>query len=114
MFLIIQNFRNVFLAVLFIGNLFGCTDQTAQNDPVKITSAKWPSTFGFGRAALLEEIDSLNHDVSPDGEGLPPGSGNVIDGARIYSQKCVRCHGRTGKEGPYNKLVAIYKETDSL
>jgi len=112
MFLVFNNFRKVFAAVFFIGSLLSCAEPK-QDNAVQLHSSEWPSSFGFGRAASLKEIDSLNIDVSPDGEGLPPGSGNVVDGAKFYSQKCARCHGRTGREGPYNKLVAIDK-TDSL
>ena len=32
-------------------------------------------------------------DVSPTGEGLPPGQGTVKQGARIYAEKCAACHG---------------------
>ena len=36
--------------------------------------------FGLGRDALPEEIAAWNKDVSPDGTGLRPGSGNAHDG----------------------------------
>ena len=35
----------------------------------------------------------------PDGAGLPPGSGTAAQGAPIYAQKCVACHGEGGKGG---------------
>ena len=35
----------------------------------------------------------------PDGAGLPPGSGTAAQGAVIYAQKCVACHGEGGKGG---------------
>jgi cytochrome c len=46
-----------------------------------------------------------NLDVSPSGEGLPPGSGTVRDGATVYAAKCASCHGSTGQEGPQDRLV---------
>jgi cytochrome c len=87
-------------------------------DPVKFAdsydSSAWPATFGLGRVALAREIDSLNIDVRPDGEGLPEGSGTVLQGKYIYIAKCAICHGHTGTEGPYAKLVGIFHESDSI
>jgi S-disulfanyl-L-cysteine oxidoreductase SoxD len=42
--------------------------------------------------------------VSPDGSGLPVGSGSVSDGKAIYENKCVACHGLTGEQ-PGNQLA---------
>ncbi len=64
-----------------------------------------PERFGFGRAASDEEIRAWDIDVMPDGEGLPAGSGTVLDGAVVYAAKCAWCHGATGTEGPFNPLV---------
>lgn len=49
--------------------------------------------FGLGREALPEEIAAWNLDVSPDGTGLPVGSGSVEDGEMIFSESCAVCHG---------------------
>lgn len=49
--------------------------------------------LGLGRAALPEEIAAWNHDISPNGEGLPIGSGSVEDGEMIFSENCAVCHG---------------------
>lgn len=65
----------------------------------------WPETFGFGTKATDEDIIRWNIDVMPDGTGLPRGSGSVSEGALIYQSKCSVCHGVTGTEGPYDKLV---------
>jgi len=43
--------------------------------------------------------------VTPDGHGLPPGSGTAAAGKAIYAARCVTCHGATGKEGPQDVLV---------
>lgn len=74
----------------------------------------WPSSFGFGRIASAREIDSIDIDVNPQGVGLPAGSGNVHFGKQVYAAKCEICHGKNGREGPYNKLVAVFHEADSL
>ncbi len=49
--------------------------------------------LGLGRAALPEEIAAWNLDVSPDGTGLPEGSGSVEYGETVFSENCASCHG---------------------
>jgi mono/diheme cytochrome c family protein len=61
--------------------------------------------YGLGRPASDEEIRAWNMDVSPTGEGLPPGRGTVKQGAQVYAEKCAACHGLSGVEGPKDKLV---------
>ena len=51
------------------------------------------SMLGLGREALRQEIDAWDLDVSPDGTGLPAGSGSVADGEVLFSDKCATCHG---------------------
>lgn len=60
---------------------------------------------GLGRPATEAEIRAWNSDVSPTGEGLPPGRGTVKQGAQVYAAKCAGCHGPTGVEGPQDRLV---------
>ena len=50
-------------------------------------------TFGLGRAALPEEIAAWDGDVSPDGTGLPVGSGDALIGEEIFADQCAACHG---------------------
>lgn len=68
-------------------------------------TANWPNSFNFGRVATDKEVDSINIDVSPNGTGLPVGSGTASKGKLIYAAKCSVCHGETGMEGPFNILV---------
>ncbi len=49
--------------------------------------------FGLGRAALPEEVAAWDGDVSPDGTGLPVGSGDALIGEEIFAEKCAVCHG---------------------
>lgn len=72
------------------------------NQPKEIEQ---PLYYGFGRAASTAEIDSLDIDISPDGKGLPIGSGISREGRKIYVSKCAVCHGANGVEGPFNALV---------
>jgi cytochrome c len=61
--------------------------------------------FGFGRLATANEIKAWDIAISPDGTGLPAGSGTAAQGAVLYRQKCAMCHGPTGTEGPAERLV---------
>ena len=64
-----------------------------------------PARYGLGRPATPEEIRAWGVSVMPDGTGLPSGSGTAIQGEAIFGQRCARCHGPTGVEGPFDRLV---------
>ncbi|MGC1487380.1 MAG: c-type cytochrome [Albidovulum sp.] len=49
--------------------------------------------LGLGRPALPEEIAAWNKDISPDGTGLPVGSGDALIGEEVFAGKCASCHG---------------------
>jgi cytochrome c len=68
-------------------------------------AAQTPTTFGIGRAATTDDIAKVDIDIHPDGKGLPAGSATSADGTPIYAAKCASCHGKTGKEGPNDRLV---------
>ena len=53
----------------------------------------------LGKPLTAQEIAAWDINVMPDGGNLPPGSGTAAQGARIYAQKCVACHGENGKGG---------------
>lgn len=62
--------------------------------------------LGLGRPALPEEIAAWDRDVSPDGDGLPEGSGDVATGEELFSQNCASCHGEFGEgSGNWPKLA---------
>jgi len=64
-----------------------------------------PGYYGYGRAPTAAQIKGWAISVRPDGQGLPPGKGNVNDGANIYADQCAACHGTFGEgEGRYPKL----------
>ena len=64
-------------------------------------------TYDLGRAPTEEEVRAWDVTVGPAGKELPPGSGTAKQGAVIYAQSCAHCHGLTGTEGPYRKLVGV-------
>lgn len=58
-----------------------------------ITTPVLAAGLGLGRTALPEEIAAWDLDVSPDGTGLPVGSGSVEVGEEVFSENCASCHG---------------------
>ena len=52
---------------------------------------------GVGRLATPAEIAAWDIDVRPDFKGLPPGSGSVAQGQKVWDAKCASCHGTFGE-----------------
>lgn len=108
--------RKILLVLWMSAILLSCTRRVAKESaspdnlkPREVAASSvprvLPEKFGFGRPATREEILAWDIDVMPDGTGLPPGSGTVDQGEEIYRVKCVACHGATGVEGPFDRLV---------
>src|SRR5262245_38229574 len=68
-------------------------------------SAALAQTPNLGKPIDPADVGGWNINVLPDGTGLPPGSGTPAQGAGVYVQKCLMCHGPNGKDGPNNELV---------
>ncbi|MEN8838094.1 MAG: c-type cytochrome [Celeribacter marinus] len=58
-----------------------------------LATPSFAEKLGLGRVALPDEIAAWNHDIGPQGQGLPMGSGSVEDGEMIFSENCASCHG---------------------
>lgn len=57
-------------------------------------------TYGVGRTPTAEELGRMDISISPEGDELPPGTGNAKEGAQLYLQKgCIACHGADGLGG---------------
>jgi S-disulfanyl-L-cysteine oxidoreductase SoxD len=56
------------------------------------------STYGVGRPPTPEEVRAWELTIPPDGQGLPPGQA-------VFSARCAACHGETGEDPTYSRLV---------
>ncbi len=77
--------------------------------------AEAPKYKNLGRAPTEQEIRAWDIAISTEGKELPPGSGSAEEGAKIYADKCAKCHGATGQEallGP--RLVGGKGTLDTL
>jgi S-disulfanyl-L-cysteine oxidoreductase SoxD len=68
---------------------------------------KDPKQFGLGRTPSAAEIAAVDIDVSPNGAGLPAGSGTPEQGAPVFATNCATCHGVNGEGKPpmYPQLI---------
>jgi len=87
--------------ILFIALAFGAGAAIAQ-------------TPRLGKPIMEADIAAWDISAMPDGTGLPPGSGTPAQGAKIYAQKCIACHGENGTGKPYAALVGGAPLTDGI
>ena len=59
----------------------------------------------LGKPVSERDIAAWDISAAPDGTGLPPGSGTPAQGAKIYLEKCLACHGPDGAGKPFAALV---------
>lgn len=59
---------------------------------------------GIGRTLSEDEVNALMYTVGPKGAELPEGQGTAKEGAVLYTQTCIFCHGPGGLNGPQNAL----------
>jgi mono/diheme cytochrome c family protein len=60
---------------------------------------------GLGEPISAEDLAPWDISIQPDGAGLPPGSGDVASGEKLYATHCVACHGVSGAGQPNDRLV---------
>jgi S-disulfanyl-L-cysteine oxidoreductase SoxD len=71
------------------------------------TLAAQGPAYPMGRTPSAEEIKAVDTAVSPDGTGLPPGSGSAREGASVFAQKCAACHGPDGSGGAMRGVIPL-------
>jgi len=69
------------------------------------TTAAHAAGPGLGKPISAADLAPWDSSVMPDGAGLPAGSGSTAQGAQIYAQKCVACHGEKGAGGSASALL---------
>jgi mono/diheme cytochrome c family protein len=62
--------------------------------------------IGLGQKVTEGDIKAWDITILPDGTNLPPGSGTAAQGAKVYAEKCVACHGEGGKGGANAALIS--------
>ena len=59
----------------------------------------------LGRQLSPDEVAGLPAHIFADGEGLPAGQGNSVQGKLIYAERCAGCHGDQGQGGSAMELL---------
>ena len=77
---------------------------TALGQPATTQEMATPAA-AFGQPATAQEIAHWDIDVSPDGTGLPQGSGTPERGKQVFETNCQACHGVNGQGGIGGRLV---------
>jgi cytochrome c len=60
---------------------------------------------GLGKPVDADTLARIDYTVLPDGDGLPDGSGTAEQGAVVYQQHCIACHGEGATGGVNDALV---------
>ena len=54
---------------------------------------------------MTTTLAAIDYTILPNGDGLPAGSGTAIQGAAVYQQNCLACHGERGSGGVNDALA---------
>jgi len=68
-------------------------------------------TPNLGQSITEADLALWDISVSPDGVGLPQGSGTAAQGKAVYEQKCELCHGKDASGGKNAALVSAKDRT---
>jgi len=85
------------------GSLYPVTN--GMTGPYYVNTKSIGMKLNNGRVPTKAEVTHWDTDLqpvtalSPDGHGIPDGSGSVEDGEEIYEAQCVMCHGDFGSGG---------------
>jgi S-disulfanyl-L-cysteine oxidoreductase SoxD len=96
-----------------------CAGTGGSSGPAKSSTGIWMGSTGphavqplpdkprFGKPVSEADLAAWNIDIrTPDGQGLPAGSGSVSQGQQVYAAKCAACHGADAKGGAvYGTMV---------
>jgi len=95
-----------------------CAGTGGSTAPAKTSNGIWMGTTAphpvqpladkprFGKPISEADLAAWNIDIrTPDGQGLPAGSGTVSQGQQVYAAKCAACHGADAKGGNAASLI---------
>lgn len=60
---------------------------------------------GLGEPVDAATLAIIDFTVLPNGDGLPDGSGTAVEGAAVYAEHCIACHGERGAGSVNDALV---------
>lgn len=63
-------------------------------------------SIGLGTPVSEAQLEQFDLIASPDGTGLPDGSGTALQGKIIFDARCQSCHGLTGEGTIANTTLA--------
>ena len=95
------------LWLLAMALLAGCTEAADRpQQPLEHSGMSSPMLAPqLGRPLTDAEVVAVDFSVMPDGAGLPPGSGDAVQGELVYRQHCLACHGERGRDGINDRLA---------
>ena len=72
---------------------------------LSLGAARAADTPELGQPISARDLAAWDISIAPDGAGLPPGRGTPKQGAQVYAEKCLACHGEKGAGQPNDRLV---------
>ena len=93
-----MSMRKLFVAAGVAGLALGVTAALAAG----VALAESPK---LGKPITQADLAEWDITIFPDGTNLPPGSGKAADGAKIFAEKCVACHGENGQGGVAARVI---------
>lgn len=93
-----QSAKHILLLLAAAGIAACATQAPSGGSAVQASAAPPPK---LGKPISERELVAWNIDIrTPDGLGLPAGSGTVAAGKAVYAAQCASCHGEDAKGGP--------------
>jgi mono/diheme cytochrome c family protein len=72
---------------------------------VALCGAAAAQSPNLGKSISPEDLATWDINISPDGAGLPPGSGTPKQGEEVFAMNCQACHNAKGAGQPNDRLV---------